>query len=495
MDRRVRVLALFSLVCFGLLFLQLNNLQVRQAGRLQHSPDEQQTTVSSWDLPRGDIIASNGAVLAYSTKTNSDIVYQRHYTNGPLYADVTGAYDAALESNQYGIEAYYQNSLIQHSSSARSLSGLLTETTGTDTVEVTISPKVQAAAAAALAPYASGAVVVIDPTTGAILALYSKPSYDPNLLASPSSSEIDKYYAQLLKTGSGQWTPLDNGVTYNLTAPGSTFKVITTAAILDHDLKLATEDVKVATSLKLPQTNLQLHNFGGESCGGTLAVNLWKSCDTAYGHYGLQLGGKNLTEEAQAFGLDSRPPIDLPTNEVSISQFPAASSFPSNQPSLAYSAIGQEDVAETALQDALVASAVADGGKIMAPHLMAHIFDDAGRIVATYTPHVWKQATSIATADQVRNLMLGVAEYGTASGVFPPSLDVAAKTGTAEVGVNDCSSDWMISSGPAGAGEVPRAAVAVVLPYQPGLSCDGTGAQYAGPIEAKVIESALGYAG
>jgi peptidoglycan glycosyltransferase len=230
-------------------------------------------------------------------------------------------------------------------------------------------------------------------------------------------------------------------------------------------------------------------------CGGALAENLWQSCDTAYGEYGLQLGGNLLAKEADAFGFNKRPPIDLPATEVSPSTFPAASSFPSNQPSLAYSAIGQENVAETVLADALVASAVADGGSIMAPHLMAHVINDEGQVVATYEPHVWLHATSIATADQVRELMLGVAEHGTATGVFPSSLDVAAKTGTAEVGINDCSSDWMIATSPADGGQVPKIAVAVVLPYQPGLSCDGTGAEYAGPIAAKMVEAGTGYAG
>jgi peptidoglycan glycosyltransferase len=496
MDKRIRLVAVFSLLCFGVLFLQLNNLQVRQAGALQHSVHEPSTVTTSWNLPRGDIITSDGTVLAYSTKNTGGTGYVRHYTNGPLYADVTGYYDWVQQAVQFGIEDQYNSYLVQHESSVHNLGDLLTQTKGTDTVETTISAKVQAAAAAALAPYASGAVVAIDPTTGDVLAMYSKPGYDPNQLSSADGTAINKYYNQLVKSGSGLvWAPLNNGVTYNLTAPGSTFKVITTAAILDHDPSLALENVKYTAALKLPQTNLQLHNFAGEVCGGTLAVNLWKSCDTAYGQYGLQLGGTNLAAEADAFGMDKQPPIDLPSAEVSVSQFPAASTFPSNQPSLAYSAIGQENVADTVLQDALVAAGIANGGKIMAPHLMAHVLNDQGQVVASYKPSVWLNATSIATADQVRQLMLGVVTNGTAAGVFPPSLDVAAKTGTAEVGNNNCSSDWMIATGPAGAGQVPKVAVAAVLPYQPGLSCDGTGAQYAGPIVAKVLESAVGYAG
>jgi len=489
MDKRIRVVAVFSILCFLLLFLQLNNLQVKKASALVHNRLEPGTTTSSYDLPRGDIILSNGSVLAYSSETSGG--YVRHYTNGPLYADVTGAFDAVYESNPWGIESYYNSYLVEHTSSVKHLDDLLTQKTGTDTVEVTISPHVQAIAAAALASYAAGAIVAIDPTTGAILAMYSKPSYNPNELASLNRAAVTKYYDSL-NPNSGS-SALVNGATDTRIAPGSTFKVITTSAIFDHDTKLESEIVPIQSAIPVPQSNLLLHNFDSEPCGGTLAENLWKSCDTAYGHYGLQLGGTKLAEEAKAFGFNQQPPIDLPSAEVSPSVFPAPSSFPSNLPSLAYSAIGQENVAETVLQDSLVASAIADGGEIMTPHLMAHIINDQGQLVATYEPHVWLRATSIDTADEVRALMLGVPLYGTAAGVFPPSLDVAAKTGTAEVGSNECSSDWMIATGPAGAGQVPKVAVAVVLPYQPGLACDGTGAEYAGPIAAKVLEAAVGY--
>ncbi|MHB1597794.1 MAG: penicillin-binding transpeptidase domain-containing protein [Acidimicrobiales bacterium] len=491
MDRRIRVLAVFFLLCFGVLFVQLNNLQVRQATALRRSPYEPTTAVSSWLLPRGDIISANGKVLAYSTKNPDGPGYLRRYPEGPLFAAVTGYDDWVQQALQYGVEAEYNGYLVQHQSAAHGLSGLLTETTGTDTVEVTISTKLQAVAAAALAPYATGAVVAIDPTTGAILAMYSKPSYDPNKLSSANATAIDKYYASL-DPSSGS-SPLVNRATDLLTAPGSTFKIVTTSAIFDHDPALALETVPVLTALTLPQSNQLLHNYANESCGGGLASNLAVSCDTAYGHYGLQLGAQNLAEEANAFGFDKRPPIDLPPAEVAASNFPPAGSFAQNQPGLAYSAIGQENVSETVLQDALNTAAIADGGTMMTPHLMAHVLDGEGRVIATYRPHPWRQATSIATADKVRQLMRGVAEYGTAAGLFPATLNVAAKTGTAQVGQLNCSSNWLVATGPAAAGQVPKVAVAAVVPFQAGLICDGTGAGIAGPVVAKVLDAALGY--
>jgi len=384
--------------------------------------------------------------------------------------------------------------LVQHQSAAHGLSGLLTETTGTDTVEVTISTKLQAVAAAALAPYATGAVVAIDPTTGAILAMYSKPSYDPNKLSSANATAIDKYYASL-DPSSGS-SPLVNRATDLLTAPGSTFKIVTTSAIFDHDPALALETVPVLTALTLPQSNQLLHNYANESCGGGLASNLAVSCDTAYGHYGLQLGGQNLAEEANAFGFDKRPPIDLPPAEVAASNFPPAGSFAQNQPGLAYSAIGQGNVRETALQDALVVSAIADGGRIMTPHVLGHVVGPDGQVIYTYQPHVWLRATSPSTAAAVRELMLGVTENpaGTAAGLpFPPGVQVAAKTGTSQNATNACLDDWLVATAPAGNRQVPKVAVAAVVNGTDlGVVCDGTGAAVAGPVVAKVLDAALG---
>ncbi|MGP8066261.1 MAG: penicillin-binding transpeptidase domain-containing protein, partial [Acidimicrobiales bacterium] len=167
-------------------------------------------------------------------------------------------------------------------------------------------------------------------------------------------------------------------------------------------------------------------------------------------------------------------------------------SFVGNIPGVAYSAIGQENVAETALQDALVASAIADNGKIMTPHFMSRIVDAAGNVIETYKPHPWLQATSAVTAEQVRSLMLGVVTSGTASGVgFPPDLHVAAKTGTAQTSNSPCNDDWLIATAPAGPGDVPRVAVAAVV-VQPSGICDGTGAAVAGPIVRTVLLAALG---
>jgi peptidoglycan glycosyltransferase len=161
------------------------------------------------------------------------------------------------------------------------------------------------------------------------------------------------------------------------------------------------------------------------------------------------------------------------------------------------SAIGQENVTATTLQMALVAAGIADNGVIMAPHLLHQIVDDDGNIVETYQPHPWRRATSAATAQSVRNLMLGVTQNtdGTAYGVFPSYEfpPVAAKTGTAQINAKGCGTyNWLIATAPAGPGQTPTVAVAAIVPIPPGGSCiDVTGAQEAGPVVSAVLHKAL----
>jgi peptidoglycan glycosyltransferase len=490
MNRRIRAFALVSLACFGLLLLQLGNLQVRQATALQHSKYQPSAyTGGPFEQPRGEIVSSDGVVLAESIPSTSDYRYFRHYPDGPLFAGITGYYDVTGSSAPYGMEAEYNHYLSPNTPVVHNLQGILTERTGTDSVEITVSAALQMVAAEALGSY-RGAVVAIDPRTGAILAAYSSPTYNPNKLSSTDAKAVDDYYTSL-NPDTGD-SPLVNGVTAQRYPPGSTFKVITTSAIFDHEPSLETFVAPEASSISLPDTVLRLHNFGYETCGGGLAVDLAQSCDTAFAKIGLQLGAKRLYDEATSFGFNKVPPIDLPTDEVIPAVFPSTASFAGNIPGIAYSAIGQENVAETALQDALIASGIADKGTIMAPHFMSRVVDAAGNVVKRYTPHPWLEATSPTTAGEVRTLMLGVVTNGTASLVgFPPSLNVAAKTGTAQTPDSPCNDDWLIATAPAGPGETPTVAVAAVV-VQPTGQCDGTGAAVAGPIVKTVLLAALG---
>ncbi len=226
------------------------------------------------------------------------------------------------------------------------------------------------------------------------------------------------------------------------------------------------------------------------------------SCDTTFSELGVRLGAENLALEAHSFGFDSTPPIDLPPSQVTPSNFPPPQAINAT-PFEGYSAIGQFDDSATALQMALVASAIGDNGVIMQPYLVAKAESTYGTIDYQHRPKIWRRATSKQTAVQVRQLMLGVTQnpLGTAYGVFqsyyangmPP---IAAKTGTAEPGANTCGTyNWLIATGPSGSGETPTVAIAAVVPVPQRACASGafspTGATIAGPVLAPVLNMAL----
>ena len=492
-NRRIRWLGFILLSCFVLLFLQLNNFQVRQAKSLVNNPDNPSNQIDVWTLPRGDIYSADGSTLAYSKPTKDSSAELRIYppATATLFAALTG-YNSVVEESNTGLEAEYDQYLTQHSSPASTLGQLLTQHQTTDDITLTVSTALQETAAAALAGR-TGAVVAIDPQTGAILAMYGNPTFNPNLFAVHDLNAVNKSYNQLLNTGA-----LINYAAAQARAPGSTFKVIDASAIYDQAPQLAGHYFKPVTSITLPLTaGVQLYNFAGESCGGNLAQVFAHSCDTSFALVGQSLGAQKLYSEAAAFGFDRVPPIDLPQGEAAASNFPTPRDFGGDTPSLMKSAIGQENVTATTLQMALVAAGIADNGVIMAPHLLHQIVDNEGNVVETYRPHAWTRATSPSTALAVRKLMLGVTEnpLGTAYGLFPPYQfpSVAAKTGTAQINGTGCGTyNWLIATAPAGPGQTPTVAVAAIVPIPPGGSCiDVTGAQEAGPVVKAVLQKAL----
>ncbi|MGH9102863.1 MAG: peptidoglycan D,D-transpeptidase FtsI family protein [Acidimicrobiales bacterium] len=479
MDRRIKVLGAVLLVCFGVLFLQLNNLQVLQAGKLAHAPGNPRTFLARVSQPRGDIQTADGVVVARSVPSHDSLAYLRQYPQGPLYAGVTG-YDSVVYGTA-GAEQTYDKYLVAHSAAVRSLSDLLTNRTTTDTVTLSISSTLQQLARQSLGNR-PGAVVALDPSTGAILAMYSSPTFDPNLLTSHNTTSERQAWRRYIADPSQPLVPRAYRQRY---PPGSTFKIVVSAAVYDHDPKLATKSYPVVSSIPLPQTTKRFHNYAYESCGGMLPELFKVSCDTGYAEVALDLGGTSLSQEARAFGFDHAPPIDLP--DPAVSSFPPGSSFAHDLPGLAYSAIGQQDVAASALEMAMVGGAIADGGRMMTPHVMSQVRDSQGNVVVTYQPKLWRQATSDATAAQVTKLMeLVTTQGGTAPNVAIPGVKVAAKTGTAQLGTGKHENDdWLVAFAPA---KAPHLAVAVVVDNQPGTT---VGATTAGPIARAMLAAGL----
>ncbi len=477
---QIRRLGLALLVLSSALFLQLNYLQVVRADKLANAPGNTRNAVRDFSRARGTIESADGAVLARSVPADGEFERLREYPEGDLFAHVTGYLSFTFGSE--GVERSYNDDLAGRSAPLTRLRDVLSDRERTGNVVLTVSKGLQQVARDALGDQ-RGAVVALDPATGAILAMWSFPSFDPNPLAAHNQRGVQEAWTGLQADASKPLLPRAYRERY---APGSTFKVVTAAAALERAPELATKEYPTLRALDLPQTTRDLPNFGGGACGGMLPALLARSCNTGFAQMGLDLGAQALAAEARDFGFGSRPPLDLPVPATSV--FPGASTFDRDLPSLAQSAIGQRDVAATPLQMALVAAGVANGGVIMKPHVMAEVRDDDGAVVRRYSPEGWRQAMSAPAAAALRDQMVGVVNRGTAGRAAVPGVQVAAKTGTAQT-VGDNAHAWLVAFAPA---EAPRIAVAVVVESQPGLGDEQTGGRVAAPIAQAVMKAALG---
>ncbi|MGH9075990.1 MAG: peptidoglycan D,D-transpeptidase FtsI family protein [Acidimicrobiales bacterium] len=487
MNRQIRLVGLGIMVLFVVLFAQLNYLQVFHAPALDANPINSRRIIKEYDTPRGNIISADGALLAYSKAVKGNFKYQRVYPLGALFGQITGYFSFTYGSD--GAERTYDSFLtgakaqFRLPTSLKALTGELANQQRADNVTLTVSARLQAVAAQALGNRV-GAVVAIDPRNGAVLAMYSSPTFDPNLLSGSDQAQVRNNYQALVHAPGN---PLSSGAYRNRFPPGSTFKMVTAAAVYDHDPALATKDYPVSSGLALPGTSNQvLGNFGGETCGGMLLADFTVSCNSAFANIGLDLGAVSLSSEAQAFGFDKTPPLDLPA--VAQAYFPPAPSFADDPAGLAKSAIGQENVSATPLEMALVAGAVANGGKAMAPHILADVTDSRNQVTTTFKPRRWLSATSPATAAAMSTLMQSVvyAPDGTGVAAQIPGIRVAAKTGTAQTGVGTIDA-WFASYAPVAN---PRIAVAVLVEDQPAGN-QYQGGTIAAPIAKSVMQAAL----
>jgi peptidoglycan glycosyltransferase len=277
--------------------------------------------------------------------------------------------------------------------------------------------------------------------------------------------------------------------------------VVTSAAGLTQGTVTETEpEYPSVRQYTPPLTTRPISNFGQSVCGGTLFTVLAKSCNTAFAEMAAeQVGAEGMIDTSEAVGFNDRPPIDLPDPAESLypTDFGEVVSEPEGKapvvedsPALAQTGIGQNDVAATPLQMALVAAAVANGGEIMTPHVMSEVRARSGDVVDRFDEGVWRTAFNPNVAETLKEAMVGVVSDGTAAVMDIPGAEVGAKTGTAQLGTDPPRSHaWMIAfAGPPG--EAPTVAVAVVVNDLDGGSGQ-TGGQVAGPIARAVVETAL----
>jgi peptidoglycan glycosyltransferase len=495
MDRQIRRLALAMGILFAILFAQINYLQVFAASELANNPHNSRLIIQEFNVDRGEILARDGrTVLAKSVDTTDKLRFLRRYPDGPLYGHVTG-FDSLI-FGRVRLEAAYNDFLAARSEDllpTTIVDEILDRPKRGATVITTIDPQLQQVARQALAGAqggSGGGVAAIDPQTGEVLALVSIPSFDPNPLSSHDPQQI-RSTMEALKPNSAHTRLLSNA-SDQLFPPGSTFKLIDTAAILADGATPQTEFPNPAT-LKLPQTTHRLHNFGGEHCAGgipriTLAEALTISCDVTFAEIGLQLGAEKLAAQAEAFGFNQDIPFDFP---VASGQFPPPASFADRLPGQAFSALGQQDVKANPLQMAMVAGAIGNGGVEMKPHLVREILGPNGATLRTFGPEVYRRPISPIIGAQITDMMVSVVERGTGTAAQIPGVAVAGKTGTAETAQGSPHA-WFVAFAPA---QHPRIAVAVVVLNGGTLGSEATGGAVAAPVARAVIQAALGGGG
>lgn len=485
MNRQIRRLGLVLLVLFLAMFFQLNYLQVIRADQLANHPGNSRNAVRDFGQPRGSIVTADGTVIAESYRnpnSKSSYDYLRRYPAGSLYGQLTGYFSftygsTALEREYNGVLAGHRTAL-----TVKRLKDLLGSKVVTADVTLTIQDQLQRVAAKAL-KRRKGSIVALDPRTGAILAMVSYPSYDPNPLASTDFGATQQAFKALT---ADEGRPLLARAYRERYPPGSTFKVVTASTGLQTNVVgLTTPVYPVLRSLPLPYTTRPLRNFGGGACGGDLVNVFLVSCNTSFAQLGLDLGPQKLHDGAEAFGFNKTPPLDVSPGAAK-SFFPSVDFFVRNDPQLAQGAIGQGNVSATPLQMALVAAAIANHGVVKAPHLMAEVRDSQGNVIQTETDNDWVSPVSAEVADELRGMMVGVVKGGTGTRAAIPGVQVAAKTGTAQTGLKTAHA-WTVAFAPA---DAPTVAVAVIIENQPEVST-ATGGRVAAPVAKAILQAAL----
>jgi len=488
MNTSLRRISMAVMALIVLLLLNATMTQVFAADSLRADPRNQRVLLDEYSRQRGQIVAG-GQLLAYSVATDSRYRFLRVYPNPAEYAPVTGFY--SLRYSSTGLERA-EDALLNGSDERLFGRRLADFFTGRDprggSVDTTIRPRVQRAGWDAMqqgcgGPPCKGAVVALEPSTGKILAMVSSPSYDPNLLSS-HDPDVQAQAWQRLRDDPDN--PLTNRAVSETYPPGSTFKVITTAAALTAGAS-DTEELTAASSIPLPNSTATLENYGGQPCGDASTVTLKQafalSCNTAFVQLGILTGSDALRSMAHSFGLDTTPSvIPLQVAESTVGIIPDAAA-------LGMSSIGQKDVAMTPLQNAEIAATVANGGVLMQPYLIDSLKGPDLANISTTIPYEEGRAVSPQVAAKLTELMVGAEKVAQQKGAIP-GVQIASKTGTAEHGTDPRHTPphaWYIAFAPA---QTPKVAVAVLV--ENGADrLSATGGALAAPIGRAVIQAAL----
>ncbi|GAA2226410.1 penicillin-binding protein 2 [Herbiconiux moechotypicola] len=481
MTRELKRVSVVVFLMFATLLVSTTIIQFFQADNLSGDARNARSIYAGYDTERGPILV-DGQPIAMSVPTDDEYKYQRTYPQGALYSAVTGYYTLGQGSSQ--IEQSL-NDYLSGTSDSQFLDYLNRLVTGQNpqgaSVELTIDPVVQQAAYDALGSY-QGAVVAIEPSTGRILAMVSKPDYDPNTLAVHDTQQVIDTYDQLL---AAPGDPLINKTINDLNPPGSTFKIVTTAAALQNAGLSVDHTEPNLARLQLPGSDSSVANAGGGTCGSgdevTIATAFILSCNIPMAELGMEMGESALADMASAFGFGSELSVPM---DVSTSVFPRGL----DDAQLALASFGQGSDVATPLQIAMLSAAVANGGTIMTPTLVDEITAPDLSVLESFEATEFSTPLTSVTASELSQLMVDAVESGAATNARIDGVSVAGKTGTAENGEGDPYTLWFTGFAPA---DNPQVAVAVVVEDGGGQGQSGTGNELAAPIAKRVLEAVL----
>jgi peptidoglycan glycosyltransferase len=454
---------------FALLIVWTSRWTVFDAKSLNNDVLNRRTLIDELKIKRGQIIADDGTVLARSVPAVGG-TYKRVYPTNNLFSQAVG-YAIAAQGRSAGLERSQGDALRGLQTGLSSIFGQLTSRRVGDDVYTSLDPRAQRVALNELAGRA-GSVVALDPRTGAVKVMVALPGYNNN---NPDA------------TGPGISTL--NRSTQGGYPPGSTFKVVTATAAIDSG-RYTPNSVVNGNSPKtisgVPLANDLNQSFGPIDLTRALTF----SVNTVWAQVAENLGRGTMTKYMKRFGFYSKPPLDYPPDEMVASRpySPTGRPLPPGSPNedIGRIAIGQGGLQVTPLQMAMVASAVANGGKLMAPRLAQRVVDPDGRTIRTYKPSVYSQVMSASTAAQVTEMMKKVVDEGTGTPAQLGGISVAGKTGTAQVGIvgSNLTQPWFIGFAPV---QDPKVAVAVTIERTAG----GFGGTVAAPIARDVIQTLL----
>jgi peptidoglycan glycosyltransferase len=489
LNKQVSHIGIAALVLLSALIVGTTYWQTWANAGLADRQDNEIRLVAQFSIKRGKIYASDGrTVLAtnVSEKRAGRTLYFRRYPTGPIFSDVVGY--STQTRNRTGIELSYNDYLTGSNANLDSvvrsaldkLKG--TTVTGNDLV-LTIRPAAQALALRLLRGKC-GAVVALDPSTGRVLVMATSPTYNANL--------IESRFGVATRTGLSCGAPLLNRATVGKYPPGSTFKMVTAAAALDTGR--FTPDSQFYDPGYCEEYGKQVRNAGNPEAPETfghvnLSTGFEHSINSVFCNVGKALGAGTILDYAKRFGFYSLPPLELPESERAASGlYDHGRLFdpkhPDTQVDPGRLAFGQERLAVTPLQMAMVAAAIGNHGVEMRPQIVERIVAPGGKTITHLQPDQLGRPIKRQTADELTRMMELVVTGGTGTAASIPGIKVAGKTGTAEVGRGNIYTAWFAAFAPA---DAPRVAIAVVLEHQ----LNGFGGTVSAPIAKQVMEALL----